>query len=127
MGPIGVPSYAITDEVWNAVRQPIRAALAHADGRYHMGDVYRSLRRGDWQLWLSPRAVAVTAIEAWPRSRRLTVMFGAGQLAEMRDCLPTLVAWGRDHACDAIEIHGRPGWTRALGWPVVDTVARMRL
>ncbi len=127
MGPIGVPSYAITDEVWNAVRRPIRAALAHADGRYHMGDVYRALKRADWQLWLSLRSVAVTAVEQWPRSRRLVILFAAGEMADMVASLPRLLAWGRAKGCDAAEVHGRPGWARALGWQVVDTVARVKL
>lgn len=127
MGPVGVPSYAITDEVWNVVRHPLRAALAYSDGRYHMGDLYRSLKRADWQLWLSPRSVAVTAVEEWPRSRRLTILFAAGEMADMLSCLPTLLAWGKSKGCDAAELHGRPGWARALGWQVVDTVARIRL
>jgi hypothetical protein len=128
VGPlVGVPSDQITDEVWHAVRRPIRAALAHADGRYHMGDVYRALKRRDWQLWCSPRSVVVTAVEQWPRSRRMAILFAAGDLADVPAGLPILLAWGEAKGCDAAEVHGRPGWSRALGWQVVDTVARIRL
>lgn len=120
----GIPSYAITDEVWDIVRRPLRAALARSDGKYHMGDLYRRLKRADWQLWVSTRSVAVTAVEQWSRTRRLVILFASGELTDMLPALPTLMAWGRSKGCEAVEVHGRPGWWRALGWERVDTVAR---
>lgn len=116
---LGVPAEAVA-RLWPRVETLVRRGLAHADGRYAADDVLRALLARDMQLWLAAgergiEAICVTEILRYPRQRRCNLFLcaGAGMRRWVR-LLEPIERWARAQGCAAVELQGRPGWTRIL-------------
>ncbi len=115
---VGVPAVQIPP-LWPRIEPLVRRGLAHADGRYRPEDLLRGLLGRDMQLWLVAgdgiEAVCITEIVRYPRQRRCNLFLCAG--TGMRRWVPlreTIERWARAQGCVAIELQGRPGWSRVL-------------
>jgi len=74
------------------------------------------------------KAAFVTQFSQFPSKKVLTVMFlGGRSMEEWLHLIAELEQWAKDEGCDSIEVHGRRGWEKVLGWAVVSTVIRKNL
>lgn len=116
-GPIPSASVAV---LWPRIEAIVARAIPYGDGRYAAEDVRERLLARDMQLWLcwrgtEPRAVLVTEIVHYPRSRRCNLFLCAGDGAvDWLSSLPLIEEWARHQGCDAIDCQGRSGWERVL-------------
>jgi hypothetical protein len=94
----------------------IESALPYCGGRYALEHVRERVASGDMQLFAGERCAVVTEIATWPTGLKVcTVVFGGGDLAELKPLSEFVQAWAKSEGCTQIEIIGRPGWARALG------------
>jgi hypothetical protein len=100
------------------VRSLLAAALEHAHGTHTVDDVLEGVGKGELQIWIGDRSLAVTEILRFPRMRALNVFLGAGEIAELRACLPGLRAWARGAGCSRLMWSGRLDLVdgRRSGW-----------
>ena len=71
-------------ENWARCKHWIEAALAHLLGLEAIEDVERAIERGSYQVWFGKACCAVTEIADYARVRALMVVYGGGDMAEMR-------------------------------------------
>ena len=120
---------ALGAAAWKDAAPHLASAILRAGGRYLEGDIPACLDSGEMQLFLAlgasgPIAAALTSVVTYPSSRRLAILFCGGR--QMRRWLtPGLAAieeWAREQGCDGIEIFGRKGWARALGYRITSYI-----
>jgi len=105
------------ESVWGEVRPLIESALDYGDGKFTAQSIKRSLKKKEMQLWMEGQNVGVTRIDIYPAKKVCTVMFGAGfDLSVFENGIKVIEAWAREKGCDSIEIWGRKGWIRILGY-----------
>lgn len=96
-------------------RELIERALAEGYGQMNYNDVIDGIKSGEYQFWSSENSCVITTVDVFPRIKQLTVIIGAGDLAEIDTIIrPVLEEWARHINCDTMLIMGRPGWQRAL-------------
>jgi len=115
------------DDVWEKVEPLVNKAMEYADGKMVADDVYKALKAKDMQLWLVPGGVWITHIIDYPQSKRLDWVAAAGEYQEWTSYLPYLFEWAKTQGCDAVEVSGRPGWGRKLGFEEIHRIFRVRL
>lgn len=118
----------------------IETALQRGDGGYTADDILDRCEQKLAGLWVGfnderatsgpPECVLVTEIVAMPRRTiaRLWVAAGSNLPAWLPIGQPILDAWALAEGASALEIRGRPGWTRrAPGWRLDEVVMRRDL
>jgi len=96
-------------------RELIERALAEGYGQLSYQDVITGINKGEYQFWAAENSCVVTTIDIFPQMKQLTIILGAGDLAEIDTKIrPVIEDWAREIQCDALIIFGRPGWQRAL-------------
>jgi hypothetical protein len=96
-------------------RELIERALAESYGQMNYSDVVEGILRGEFQFWTAENSCVLTTIDVFPRTKQLTIILGAGDLAEIDNIIrPVVEEWARHIKCDTMLIMGRPGWERAL-------------
>jgi hypothetical protein len=96
-------------------RELIERALAEGYGQLSYQDVITGINKGEYQFWAAENSCVVTTIDVFPQMKQLTIILGAGDLAEIDTKIrPVIEDWAREIKCDALIIFGRPGWQRAL-------------
>ena len=109
------------DPIWDEVSVHIQSALQYSDGKYSLLDIKKEIEEKKMQLFLAVDdgviAVGVTQISDYPQKRVLTiVLVGGSRMEEWLHLMNQLEAWGIDNGCEQIELYGRPGWEKVLGW-----------
>jgi hypothetical protein len=97
----------------------IEAALDYNGGTHVWADIVAGIESGKMQLWPAPKAALVTEIIKYPRKQVLNVFLGGGDLDQIMDMQPSVMAWAKAQGCEALHMSGRLGWTRTLpkyGW-----------
>lgn len=100
-------------------RPQIEAALAYARGTHTFDDIAAGVSEGTFQLWPGERSVIVTEVLATPRARILHFFLAGGDLQELEQMTPVVLAWGKAEGCTRAALIGRRGWTRTFlkeGW-----------
>lgn len=121
----GIPA-GEADHWWPKVGAWCAAALAVGGDLLNLDDVKQAVADRDMQLWVihewrELKAVCVTEIRQWPRAKVLTALAVGGEdmphwVGAIDD---VLVRYAQANGCQAVEAHGRRGWTKtlgALGW-----------
>lgn len=94
----------------------IESALPYANGCFDLCDIRNAVLAGKMQLWPGRRSAAITEISDYPQKRACTIVFAGGDLAELRDLIqPQVRAHAKSSGCGLFIVHGRAGWSRALG------------
>lgn len=111
------------DVVWPVCEPMLAEVLTLSEGRLDTDSLYRMLKEKQAQLWSaidSRRCYGflVTSISEHPTGRKvLEVNYVNGfDMARWVGRLVDLEAWALEQGCDAVEIHGRPGWGRVTGY-----------
>lgn len=113
---IGVKASEI-ESIWHEVAPLIESALEHSNGKLTLSSIKRALKKKDMQLWVDGENIGITRIDDYPAKRVCTVMVGAGNdLTIFEKGIKVIEAWARAKGCDSIEVWGRKGWIRVLGY-----------
>jgi hypothetical protein len=120
------------ENVWHRVEPIIAKAVQYSDGKYSTEHVKKSLLSRKMQLWVyvngDIKSCAVTQISNYPLKNVCTILFAAGaDLHEWLRFMPMIEEWARENKCDDIDIYGRPGWEKVLGWERIHVVIRKNL
>ena len=105
---------------WSVVEEYLITALEYGLGEYSIGDIKKSCKSKDMQLWVKMgrevKGAFVTKIAKYPQKNLLCViLLGGDEFQEWRDEADALLnAFGKEHNCEYIELFGRKGWGRAL-------------
>ena len=108
------------DAWWHLVQEYLITALEYGLGEYSIGDIKKSCKSKDMQLWVKMdrevKGAFVTKIAKYPQKNLLCViLLGGDEFQEWRDEADALLnAFGKEHNCEYIELFGRKGWGRAL-------------
>jgi hypothetical protein len=103
------------EEQWTRCEPWLAAALE----RYPtatLNDVKARVLAATAQFWPRPDAAAVTEIVTYDRAKVCRVWLAGGNLRTIVAAQPEVEAWARGIGCTGMEIIGRPGWERALGY-----------
>ncbi len=108
---------------WVDAKPLLAAAIDRSGGRYDVASVPRLLESGEAQLFIGidssgPIVAALTQVVRYPASRRMVVLFCGGRKMRLwlRPGIAAIEEWARACQCDGVEIFGRKGWARALGY-----------
>jgi len=105
---------------WPLVEEYLITALEYGLGEYSIGDIKKSCKSKDMQLWVKMgrevKGAFITKIAKYPQKNLLCViLLGGDEFQEWRDEADALLnAFGKEHNCEYIELFGRKGWGRAL-------------
>lgn len=84
-------------------------------GTHSREDIVAGLKDGRYQYFGGDTVAAVTEIIDYPQSRRLHILFAAGDYRQMiKQFLPILKTYAAEHGCDSITTNGRKGFMRRL-------------
>jgi hypothetical protein len=115
---------------------PFRDAIAPAverDPCDSIDDVMLDVESGKAQAWVATegtaiRGACVTQILGGSKAKQCFIRHCAGEGAsEWVDFVGVIENWARLEGCDSIELIGREGWQRLLGWERPAVVLRKGL
>jgi len=113
------------------VRPYIERALEHAPPTHTVQDVLDGIQRGEFQCWPGEHSLMVTQIQVYPRRKCLCFYLAAGHQDELRQMLPSVLQWAREHGCASAFLAGRPGWARSFlkadGWRTTQLIMEREL
>jgi hypothetical protein len=92
----------------------LQDALDHSGNTHELADVKAGVLNGDYQFWPAPDGALVTTIISHPNFSDLHIWLGGGELAQLKDIIPSLENYGRAFGCKRVTECGRVGWERAL-------------
>jgi hypothetical protein len=117
------PAYSPTQEVFalERFRPHIEAALLYAGHTHRFEDVLELIAAGHVQCWPGPASVVITELCSFPLTKSLNIWLAGGNLAEIEQMEPHILAWGRSQGCATATFTGRRGWARTFlthraGW-----------
>jgi hypothetical protein len=105
---------------WPLVEEYLITALEHGLGEYSTGDIKKSCKSKDMQLWVKMskevEGAFITKISQYPQKNILCILLLAGKnFSSWRDEADVLLnAFGKENNCEYVELFGRKGWGRAL-------------
>lgn len=120
------------DSVWKECVPHLTRALEYSDNKYSLEHIKSSLESRSMQLWVylkdDIKACMVTQLVNYPTKRVCLILFLGGSLMhEWVRFMNLIEEWARSNRCEAIEIYGRPGWAKVLGWEQIHVVLRKNL
>lgn len=116
-----------------AIVEAILAPSVATNPLEDLDDVMAEIDGGQAQAWAvtdgdTIRAIVVTKTFASPGHRQCFIAHCAGEgVQEWIGYLGVIEEWARLQGCDSIELYGRPGWQRLLGWDRPAIVLRKAL
>ena len=105
---------------WPLVQEYLITALEHGLGEYGIGDIKKSCKSKDMQLWVKiskeVEGAFITKISQYPQKNILCVLLlGGKNFSEWRDEADVLLnAFGKENKCEYVELFGRKGWGKVL-------------
>lgn len=132
-----IPSHS-TGLWFNRIQPFVESALEGSDGKFTVYDIFLCLIHKEMQLWVITeqendqlQAVIITQVITYPAKKVLLILIVAGvKFDEWSHTLPHFKLFAKDHACDAIEFYGRPGWepkVKPLGFKKIDVMFSLPL
>jgi hypothetical protein len=103
----------------------LSTAVELTHGAYDKATVWQAIESGEAQLWPAPDAVIVTEIVNYPTG--LKVLLGwlaAGNGETVKLMVPHVEEFAARHGCARVEIVGRRGWARAIGYEEIGSVMK---
>jgi len=105
---------------WSLVEEYLITALEHGLGEYSIGDIKKSCKSRDMQLWVKlskeVEGAFITKISKYPQKNILCVLLlGGKNFSRWRDEADVLLnAFGKENKCEYGELFGRKGWGKIL-------------
>ena len=91
-------------------------AVDMAGGTHAETDIIDALFAGRAQLWSSGASGVITEIEDYPQKRVCRYWAAGGELDDLLPMEADIEAWARSQGCQRMDIWGRGGWSRQLGF-----------
>lgn len=119
-----------------AAREPFADVIAASVARDHcdtLDDVLRQIEDGHAVAWVASEddkivGAVVTEILEGGKARQCFIRHCAGdRLDDWLEFLAVIERWAEAEGCQSIELIGRPGWERRLGWEKSAVVLRKGL
>lgn len=95
-------------------REKLQLALDDDFNFYTFRDVVDLLLTGQATLWSDTDSAAVTIVQHHPRGKAYILWLAAGDLSQIMRMEPLIFCHARELGCKTVELHGRPGWAKAL-------------
>ena len=92
------------------------AAVDMAGGTHTERDVIDFLFAGRCVLWANGESGVLCEIEDYPQMRVCRYWAAGGSLEGLLPMQEAIEAWARAQGCQRMEILGRAGWARQLGY-----------
>ena len=92
----------------------LQAALDKGGNSHDLCHVKAGIKAGDYQFWPAPDGAIVTEVIFYPKFSVLHAWLAGGDLAQIKDMIPSLVSFAKAHHCSKFTATGRLGWVRAL-------------
>lgn len=122
--PIEPSATSFLDE-WRRAEEFLENALRRGNSRHTLRDIFDAVLAGKMQLWLTARACVVTQVGDYPQEKVLSILWAAGDLANIKEHLSDLKTWACELGCQSIEVpNARRGWSKIFGWK--ETGVRLR-
>ena len=99
---------------WQRCKHWIEAALVYARGTHLIEDVEAGIANGTYQFWPGERSAIVSEIIVYPRLKALNFWLIGGDLSELKEMEPIVVAWAKTQGCTRFMGVGRWGMQRAF-------------
>lgn len=109
-------------EIWPIALEHLGPAIELTYGRHSPETVLSSLLDGNMQLWLAvtdrPIAAAITQVNIWPTGMKTCrIMFvGGTEMNRWTYMMEIIGEWAITRNCRYLEVGGRSGWEKVLGW-----------
>ena len=102
----------------------LEKALNLTGGTHTQRDIFDGLWTGDFQLWPSENAAALTEVVTYPQMKTARIFLAGGDLDELKITHEKIERWALNEInAQRLEICGRDGWLRALdGYTKICTV-----
>jgi hypothetical protein len=81
------------------VRKHLEAALAHEGVGRSVEDVLEKIATGHAQMWAGKKSFHITEIIVHPNRKTLHVWLSGGDMQELIEMAPKLMAWGKKMGC----------------------------
>lgn len=99
----------------------IDRGLPFAGGTHDLADVKQGLATGEFQEWRGEHSVILTLVAQHPQCKEAFCFLAAGNLWEIQQLYPVVMAWAKSIGCTKASFRGRPGWSRTFltksqGW-----------
>jgi hypothetical protein len=109
----GIPASQVL-EIWDSVEPKIASALEREETGFDSDHILTRIQSRQMQLWVHPKAAAVTQIQTYPLFKKLVlVIVGGRAMEEWLDDLMVIIAdYGRENGCKFAEQWGRKGWLK---------------
>jgi len=112
-------------QVFDTVSEMLEKPVAMCEGRIELEDVRALLENGHFTLHVfwdeearAPLAAVVTAFQDYARKRVLEIHFcGGGHMERWKHHIKSIEDWAKLNGASQVDIYGRPGWGRVLGYP----------
>ena len=114
-------------QVWDAMRVQIARALEHGKGENSPCDILECLQSGAYQGWEHDGSYAVTRIIDYPNYRVCRIIYAGGKMDDASPILEAIESWALQAGCRAVEIQGRPGWSRLPGYERYSVISRKEI
>lgn len=117
--PAPLRTYPANEIPWGEIQPLVREALSRGNGDWWPEDVLEKLVTEEAQLWVwgNFQAIAVTTIKQ-TRLKTCLIWLCAGEgMDEWKWVINEIEKWAASIGCDRMEVNGRRGWVKALGWP----------
>lgn len=117
--------------VWEDVKPFIEEALKLDDGRWTIESVYKSIQEKDRQLWVAldfgVRSVCISEVINYPGKKVCNIFLVSGDIDFIVPLLGDFKAWAKSQGCSTVELYGREGWQRVLGWKRAGVILRKEI
>ena len=101
-------------EKYAKVRKHLLPALELCGGTHNEADLWNGLQSEKMQLWPGKESAIVTEVIEYPRLRACHFWLVGGDMDEVLEMEPEIVAWAKSSGCKKITASGRRGWERQL-------------
>lgn len=104
-----------------SVEKKLARALALAGNTYTLDDILFEISEGRMQSFVQGDTWVVTQFVDYPRKRYLEIVLAVGAIQDIRDRLPQIEDFAKQHLAEGLRVFGRPGWARQFeidrhGW-----------
>lgn len=96
----------------------IKKALKR-DGTHSWDDLVARIKDGSANIFWSEHGAWVTELVPFPQKKLLNVWVVAGELPEVMDLQPQVLAFAKEHGCASVYATARKGWkfvAQEHGW-----------
>ena len=110
--------YARYEPVWvrefRRCEHWIEAALEYSHGTHTIQDIFEFVANGTLELWPGKNCALISQVSEYPGRKMIHIFLAGGDIKEIEEMEPSIIAWAKEQGCSALTLTGRPGWTKSF-------------